>query len=66
MRYKTGLVAALAVALLTTTTNNVRGSEAASEETLPVSEQDVVASPPTFDPLVPEITDVEESQSIAR
>jgi hypothetical protein len=66
VRYKTELVAALAVVLLTITTNNVRGSEAPSEEALPVSEQDVVSSPPTFDPLVPEIKDVEESELVAR
>jgi len=65
VRYKTGLVAALAVALLTITTNNVRGSEAVSDEVQPVSVQDVVA-PPTFDPLVPEITDVEEAEAAAR
>jgi hypothetical protein len=57
------LVAALAVALLTITPNNVRGSEGQSDEAWPLSETDVVHLPPTFDPLVPEITDIEEPSS---
>ena len=59
MRYKTGLVAALAVALLTITTNNVRG-EAPSDQASPSSETGSIQTPATFDPLVPEITDVGE------
>ena len=51
--------------MVTITTNDVRGSDAPSEEALPVSEQDVVPSRPAFDPLVPEITDVEEAESLA-
>jgi hypothetical protein len=60
------LVAALAIALATITTNNVCGSDAPSEEALPVAEQDIAPSPPTFDPLVPEITDLEEAESVTR
>ena len=63
VRCKTNLVAALAVALLTITPNNVRGSEAQSDEAWSLSETDVVHLPPTFDPLVPEITDIEEPSS---
>ena len=66
MRCKAGLAAALAVALVTITTNNVRGSDALSEEALPVSQEDAVPSPPRFDPLVPEITDVEEAEALPR
>lgn len=65
MRCKTGLVAALVVALVSITANNVRGSDTPSEEALPVSEQDIVSSSPRFDPLVPEITDVEEPARIS-
>ena len=64
MRFKTGLAAALAVVLVTITSNIVRGSEASSPDALPQSEQDLPS--PSFDPLVPEIADLEETESVAR
>jgi hypothetical protein len=66
VRFKTGLAAALAVVLVTITSSNVRGSEASPADALPQSEQDVLPSPTTFDPLVPEIADLEETESVAR
>lgn len=61
MRFRAGLVAGCAVALLVIMPNNLRASENQSAQETGSSLAE--PAPPSFDPLVPEITDNAEPDS---